>query len=127
MYKQIYMRVQRFFKSIADAARGVGVVARSEQNFRFQIVVTLVVIVAMCYFRVPLWQAIVLVLLCTLILVLELINTAVEYFTDLLKPRLHHHVRTVKDIMAGAVLIASVSSVIIGGMIFIPYFLALLK
>ena len=49
-----------------------------------------------------------------------------KVFLDLLKPRLSPQVETVKDIMAGAVLLASIGSVIVGAIIFIPYIVPLL-
>ena len=47
-------------------------------------------------------------------------NTAVEKFMDVVKPRLHAQVEVVKDIMAAAVFLASLGSIIIGSFIFIP-------
>ena len=53
---------------------------------------------------------IVLLLIVMLVLLLELLNSALERFADLLKPRLLVHVETVKNIMAAMVLLASVFS-----------------
>jgi undecaprenol kinase len=61
------------------------------------------------------------------VLAMELLNTALEYFTDLLKPRLHHYVLVIKDTMAAAVLITSLGALIIGLIIFIPHFIRLIK
>ncbi len=121
------MKVTRLRQSVGDALRGLTFTFSSEQNFRIQIVGALVVFLGAWYFHLPLWQIIVLLLLVALVLILELINTAVEYFTDLIKPRMNHYVATIKDIMAGAVLVASLTAFIIGLMIFLPYFLALVK
>jgi diacylglycerol kinase len=52
------------------------------------------------------------------VLVLELLNTSIEHLVDLVKPRLNEYVKEVKDVMAGAVLLASVFAVIIGAVIF---------
>jgi diacylglycerol kinase len=56
---------------------------------------------------------------------MELLNTALEYFTDLLKPRLHHYVSLIKDIMAAAVLLTALGSAVIGLIIFLPHFIKL--
>jgi diacylglycerol kinase len=55
---------------------------------------------------------------------MELLNTALEYFTDLLKPRLNHYVKLVKETMAAAVLVTALTAVVVGLMIFIPHFIA---
>lgn len=60
-----------------------------------------------------------------LVLVLELLNSAVERIIDLLKPRLHHYVADIKDITAGMVLVASVGSVMVGLAIFMPHLVEL--
>lgn len=54
-------------------------------------------------------------------LVLELVNTIVERFADLLEPRIHPYVHVIKDLMAATVVVAAASAVIIGFMIFLPY------
>jgi diacylglycerol kinase len=55
------------------------------------------------------------------VLVLEIINSIFERIVDVYKPRLNPYVRDIKDMMAAAVLIASLGAAIIGLMIFIPY------
>ena len=55
------------------------------------------------------------------VLVLELLNSSIERLVDLAKPRLHEEAGTIKDLMAGAVLLASMVAVIVGILIFWPY------
>ena len=58
---------------------------------------------------------------------MEILNTALEYFTDLLKPRLHSYVYTIKDLMSAAVLVSSLGAVTVGLIIFIPYLVDFFK
>ncbi|MFH1430007.1 MAG: diacylglycerol kinase, partial [Candidatus Uhrbacteria bacterium] len=69
------------------------------------------------------WEWAVLVIVSGSVLVLECCNSAMERLIDLLKPRLHGYVKEVKDVMAGAVLIASLVAVAVGVVIFAPYIL----
>ena len=62
-------------------------------------------------------------LMVVAVLVMEILNTVFEYFADMLKPRIHHYVHLIKDIMAGAVLITSLGAFFIGLIIFLPYLL----
>jgi undecaprenol kinase len=49
------------------------------------------------------------------------VNTALERTMDILKPRVHPYVRTVKDVMAGAVLITTLGAAAMGLFIFWPF------
>jgi diacylglycerol kinase len=53
----------------------------------------------------------------------EITNTALEKTLDLVSPEHSLKVKTIKDMTAGAVLVASVGAVIIGVAIFYPYLL----
>lgn len=121
------MSISRLIKSFTDAFRGLKFTFSHEQNFRIQLFLALVVIVFALVFPLKVWEVILLILLIVTVLTVELLNTALEYFADLLKPRLHHYVFVIKDIMAGAVLISSVGALAIGLIIFLPHFIALLK
>ncbi len=56
----------------------------------------------------------------TLVIALELVNTAVEACVDLVTREVHPVARTAKDVAAGAVLVGVVGSIIVGGIIFAP-------
>lgn len=118
---------RRLITSFADAGRGLKHVYQSEQNFRIQIFFGIAVMAGAIFFQLRSWELIVLVLLVLLVLLVEIFNTAFEKFSDLLKPRLHHYVGVIKDIMAGAVFITSLAALAVGAMIFYPYLVSLLK
>lgn len=115
------MFTTRFYKSLLYALRGLGYVVHHEPNFRIQLVTAFLVIVAGFAFSISRMEWLVIFLVISSVLVLELLNSAVEILVDLVKPRLHEYVRLVKDIMAAAVLIASIVAVVAGLLIFIPY------
>ncbi len=121
------MSLRRLLNSFVDAARGLKHVFKSEQNFRIQALIGFLVLMAAAYFPLPTWEVIVLTLLVLLVLLVEILNTVFEYFSDLLKPRLHHYVGVIKDVMAGAVLLTSVVAVVVGTIIFYPYLEKLFK
>ncbi len=113
----------RIFQSFRDALRGCAFVFRTEQNFRIQVVVAIFAISLSVWLPLRSAERVVVLLLVTMVLTMELLNTALEYFTDLLKPRLHQYVQSIKDIMAGAVLLTSLAALTIGLIIFVPYFI----
>ena len=121
------MSLRRLINSFVDATRGLKHVFKSEQNFRIQILIGFLVLIAAAFLPLRSWEVILIVLLVLLVLLVEILNTVFEYFSDLLKPRLHHYVRVIKDVMAGAVLLTSLVAVIVGTIIFYPYLESLFK
>jgi undecaprenol kinase len=121
------MKLKRLLKSFRDASKGVKYVFLQEQNFRLQLIAATVVIVFMFVFDLRKSEMIVVLLLILSVLILELLNSTLEKFVDLLKPRLHYQVEVVKDIMAAMVFVASLGALIVGTIIFWPYLVDLIK
>lgn len=113
---------KRFIRSLVYAWQGLQRAAASENSFRFHLLAAGLVILAMVIVRVRAIEAAILILIVALVLTMELVNTVVERFVGILEPRVHPYVRLIKDILAAAVLINSVAAVIIGVIIFWPYF-----
>ncbi len=108
--------------SFKYALKGIRAALWAEHNFRIHSVATLVVIALGLYFKVSHQDWLWLILAIALVLITEMINTAIERLVDLVEPNHHPIAGKVKDIAAGAVLIAAITSVIIGVTIFWPYF-----
>lgn len=116
---------QGFTSSLRHALRGVWIVFWAERNFRVHVAAAVLVFVFASLLRVDVWEFILLILLSAAVLILELLNSVIERIADGLKPRLFPIVRDVKDLMAGAVLVAAATATVVGAMIFLPYLLAL--
>ncbi|HTM68696.1 MAG TPA: diacylglycerol kinase [Candidatus Binatia bacterium] len=115
----------KFGKSLRYAAKGIMVVAKEEQSFRLQLLAAVAVTALMFALDLRTPEKALLTLAMVLVLVLELVNSIFERMVDILKPRIHHYVEDIKDIMAGTVLVASVGALLIGALIFWPYFVKL--
>lgn len=113
--------IKHFWKSKSHAMRGIQYTFRNEANFRTQVIIAILVIMAIIIFDVKPLEAIIVLLLIFSVLILELLNTAIEALSDVVMPRLHEQIKVVKDISAGMVLLAGILSVIIGTIIFLPY------
>lgn len=118
--------IPRFFRSVRHAMRGIFSVYRTEQNFRIQCVGGLVANTLALVLPLSWEQRLIILIVSASVLVLELLNSAIERLLDLLKPRLNEYAGEVKDVMAGAVLVASLSALIVGICIFWPYMLTFL-
>lgn len=116
--------MNRFVRSLKYAFKGIFFAIRHEKNFQTEIIVSLLVIGIMFFFPLSPLERSLIVLSMALVLTLELANTALERVMDILKPRVHPYARVIKDVMAGAVLLATFSAIAIGLVIFSPYVLS---
>lgn len=116
------MEQRRPLIAFRDAFRGIGFMLREEPHMRFHLVAALGVVVGGVAFRVSIeaWAA--LVFAITLVLLAETLNTAVEAVLDLVEPEHHPLVGLVKDLAAGAVLVAAFGATVIAGIVFVPEF-----
>ncbi|MEK9151539.1 MAG: diacylglycerol kinase [Patescibacteria group bacterium] len=113
--------MSRFARSFSYAVRGILFAVRNEKNFQIEIIVGVSAIVLTLFFPLSGMERSLIILSIALVLTLELANTALERIIDILKPRVHPYARVIKDVMAGAVLLASLASAAIGIAIFLPY------
>lgn len=120
------MRTGNFFRSVTHAWNGIMICYRTERNFRTQLLITACVLVASVLFPLRSSERVMILFVVMTVLVLELLNSSVERVADLVKPRLSEHVAEIKDLMAGAVLIASLFALFIGMFIFLPHVFLLL-
>lgn len=96
------------------ALNGLGAAWRRERSFRTQTGLAVLAAIALVVLRAPLvWWAII-ALTASFILVTELINSAFEALVDHIHPERHPEIRVVKNVAAGAVLLASIGALIIG-------------
>lgn len=108
------------FSSFRHASKGLTRTIRKEQNFRIHFLIAVFVLLSAYYFQISRFELMVIIILITLVFILELFNTIFERLVDLLQPRIHHYAKEIKDINAAVVLVAAISSFIIGLIIFLP-------
>lgn len=120
------IRIKRLVKSFGYAFRGLIKTFREEQNLKIQSLAALAVFSLAAWLRVSRGEWLVLITLSGLVILTELINSAVERVTDVLKPRINGYVKEIKDIMAAAVMLASITAFLAGAVIFLPYILRLI-
>lgn len=109
----------RFLKSFGWAAHGFKTVLKEELNFRVQVAVAVLVIVAGFIRCLSALEWALLVFAIALVLMAEMVNTAVEDICDKVQPNHDAVIGKVKDIMAGYVLLSAVAATVIGVLVFI--------
>jgi undecaprenol kinase len=55
-----------------------------------------------------------------IVIVAEMLNTAIEKLTDMVSPEINPKAKVVKDLAAGSVLMASITAAVIGLIVFLP-------
>jgi len=103
--------------------RGLTVAFRYERNLKVQLSVAFVTVVAGLYYAITPMEWIAVITLIALVLCLEMVNSAIENLVNLVTLEQHPLAGKIKDIAAGAVLLASFASVIVGVIIFRKYIL----
>lgn len=126
MLDMSFFSFKKFIKSVKCAIQGLCSVYKTEQNFRFQLFIALFIIILMIVFNVTKKETVLLILMITFVLVMELINSVFEKIADMFQPRVHVYAELIKNVMSGVVFLSCLVSLIIGLIIFIPYFRSLL-
>lgn len=111
----------KFLKSFTYAFQGV-VYGLRERNFKFHCAATVVVILTGLYVKLSETEWFIIIMLIGGVLALELMNSAVERVVDLITTEQHPLAKQAKDLAAGAVLVFSIASAMIGLIIFVPKF-----
>lgn len=120
------INLKRLVRSFKHAWSGLRYALR-EPNFMIEITAATVAIFFALYFRIERWEWAALFLVILLVLMLEIVNTVFERMIDIMVPRSHPYAKIIKDMMAGAVLLACFGSVFVGFVIFCPYLSFLLE
>ncbi|GEP95396.1 diacylglycerol kinase family protein [Chitinophaga cymbidii] len=116
--------ITKRLQSFAFAFSGLGAFLRSEPNGRIHLVATVAVIILAVVFHCNTGEWALLVIVMAMVWCTELLNTAIEKTMDHLSPDIHPRVKWIKDVAAGAVLVAAIAAAVVGGLIFIPKFAA---
>lgn len=108
----------RLIDSFNFAINGLISAVKTERNMKIHYAAAVIVLIVSLFFNLSRVEYIVLVLTIALVIISELFNTAVEKLVDLVTEEYHPLAKLVKDISAGAVLIAALTSVGVGYLIF---------
>lgn len=112
-------------RSFGFAWAGILRFFRTEPNAQIHLAASMVVLLLSLMFRPPTGECLALILSVALVWSMEMINTAIEKIMDHLSPERHPAVAAIKDIAAGAVLVASAAALLVGLFVFLPKIFAL--
>ena len=107
-------------KSFVFAFRGIYIAGKSGVNIRIQLFIGLLVVIAGFVFEISKTEWLFATFAMGMVLSAEIFNTAIEKLVDLVSPDYNSEAGKIKDLAAGAVLLAAICAAIIGLIIFIP-------
>jgi diacylglycerol kinase len=116
--------MKNFIRSFYYAFNGIKVSFVEQRNLKVQIAIAGVTIASGVYFHITLIEWCIILLAIALVIGLEIINTAIENLVDLVTTEWKPLAGKIKDMAAGAVLTASVVSLIVGLIVFKKYCVA---
>lgn len=111
---------KRLKHSFSHAFEGIKEAYQTQQNFRIHIHISIFVVILSVLLQINQMEWMMIIASIVLVLIMELTNTAIEYFADLIKQEYDLTVKIIKDISAAAVLISVLLAIFIGSIVFIP-------
>jgi diacylglycerol kinase len=110
--------MKRFLKSLHFAFNGLKLSFELGSNFKIQLSLLLLSISLGLIFKIAKEDWIWIIFCSTSVLSLEALNTAIEELCNRVSMENDEHIKQIKDLSAGAVLIASIGALLIGIIIF---------
>ncbi len=117
--------MKKLIRSFGFAFKGVAYATSSQLNFRIHLGATVLALLMGYFLQISASEWLWVALCIALVLVTEIFNTMIETLTDLVSPGYNEKAGHIKDMSAGAVVIAAIFALITGLVIFLPKLLLL--
>ncbi len=118
---------RRLTSSFKYAFEGICYVLKTQPNMKIHFTIGILAVIAGFIFKISAYEWLAMVIVIGFVLILEVVNTAVETLVDLYTEEYHHLAKISKDTAAGAVLLMAIVSVVVGLIIFLPKVWALIQ
>jgi diacylglycerol kinase len=115
---------KKLVTSFGYAFAGLGAGFVREQNFFVMVIIAAIVVVLMFVFGLSPIEKSIIIVMIAMVLSLELVNSSVEKALNHLHPERDPSIKRAKDFLAGSVLLAAIAAVVVGLIIFWPYFVS---
>jgi len=122
MKKNSIFNVRRLLTAIYYSFRGLKAVLRSEAAFRQELILSIILIPAAFYFGATVIARALLISSWLLVLIVELINSAIETIVNRIGTDYHELSGKAKDIGSAAVLVALLNAAVIWALLIWPHF-----
>ncbi|WP_345199658.1 diacylglycerol kinase [Chryseobacterium ginsengisoli] len=115
------MRKPPIHKSFFNAFRGVFLMIKSERNFQIEVFAFFINLLLIFYLKLSTIDTVLVLTVSFGVLIAEIFNTAIEKICDIIQPEFDKRIGFIKDISAGAVILMTISSIIVGILVYWKY------
>jgi len=112
---------RKWVDSANNAIEGILYAAKTQRHLRYHLYSAVTVLVLSYILGVQRHDFLIIAVTVIIVLLAEMMNTAVEFIVDMVSPEYSERARIAKDVAAGAVLITAFGAVVIGYIILFPY------
>ena len=116
---------KRLIQSFGYAFNGIRRMIVQEQNAKIHLLAILIITIAGFYFHLSATEWIAVVIVSGGVLAAEAFNTSIEALSNTISSTYNKNIKQVKDFAAGAVLVVTMTSIIVGFIVFLPKIMAL--
>lgn len=116
------MKPKRWIDKANVAIEGIIYSVKTQRHMRYHLAAALIVLLVALVLNVSRIELILLSMAIVLVLVAELLNTALEVAIDMIAEEYHPKAKLAKDIAAGVVLVASLGALVLAYLILYPAF-----
>ena len=114
------MKPKRWLDKANVAIEGIIYSVKTQRHMRYHLIAALGVLLVSLVVNITRIEFILLSLAIILVLVTEMLNTAIEVAVDMISEEYHPKAKIAKDIAAGVVLVASIGALILAYLILYP-------
>ena len=114
--------IKKRLSAFRYAFNGIKILIKEEHNARIHLFVACCVLIAGAVFKISKAEWFAIIFCIGWVIALELINSAIENIADFILKEENMSIKKIKDLSAGAVLVAAIASAAIGLIIFLPKF-----
>ena len=109
------------WSSFNNAIKGIIYVLKTQRNMRVHFLLAFGILIISLFLDLTKFEILILIFAITVVLIVEMINTAIEVVINLITETYHPLAKMAKDIAAGAVLFAAINAFIVGYLIFMKF------
>ncbi|MEJ6952021.1 diacylglycerol kinase [Natronospora cellulosivora (SeqCode)] len=113
------MHFDRLLDSFNYALAGLVHTFKTQRNMKIHFTISFLVLLASLFVEITKTELIIIFFAISLVIALELINTAIEVIIDMIAEEYRYRAKITKNIAASAVLIASMNAIIVAYLIFL--------
>lgn len=112
------MKVKKLLDSFNYAIEGIIYAVRTQRNMRIHMISALLVLTACFFYDLSKMEILAISITVSMVIMAELINTAIEFAVDATTNYYHPLVKIAKNVAAGGVLVTAVNAILVGYIIF---------